>query len=124
MWLYNDYQSTGILNLDVVDLNDPLSTIGYTATDVLAYRADNKTWNINSYFNRATAQPFYSKAWADTQADYFIDKVPVNTSYILNQTELERFRDGFINCRFIYDETDNNRLLFKYLRTYDIPSIR
>lgn len=123
IWIYNDYQSTGVLDMIVADNNDPFQSIAYNAGEILANKSD-KFWNINGHFNYVTAQPFYSKSWDDIKADYFTDKTPVNTSYVLSQTELERFRDGYVNCRFIYENPDNNRLLFKYLRTYDIPSIR
>jgi len=123
IWLYNDSQSSGILNIVKVDPVNPYDTTEYTPGSVFTFKAD-KTWNVDGFYNYATAQPLYSKRWEDLQTDYYIDKVPLNTDSTINQLSLERFRDGYINCRLIYDADVDRKLLFKYLRTYDIPSIR
>jgi hypothetical protein len=123
IWLYNDLQSSGILDAKILNSEDPFYQINYNPTEIYLFKAD-KTWVADSYFNYSSALPLYSKAWPDTLSEYYIDKIPVNLDYTLTQTSLERFRDGYINCRFIYDKSENYKLLFKYLKSEDIPSIR
>lgn len=122
-WLYNDTQSSGLVTLTPFDNTDPLAFLGYTPSEAIIFRAD-KTWNLNSFYNYLGVLPHSSKAWADVQTDYYIDKVPVNTDFTKEQYDLERFRDGYVNCRFYYDKANNYKLLFKYLKSYDIPSVR
>lgn len=122
VWIYNDKQSSGILDAIVVN-NDPSYELDYHAGETFLFKAD-KTWRLNTYFNYVNQQPFNSKRWSDILSDYFIDKVPVNMDYDKPQEDLERFRDGHISVRLIYDDSPNYKLLTKFIQTNNIPSRR
>lgn len=122
VWIYNDKQSTGILDNVVVN-NNPAYELDYHPGECFLLKAD-KTWRLNNHYNYVNAIPHSSKRWVDISAGYFIDKVPVNMDYSKPQYELERFRDGYINVRLIYDEEANYKLLTKYIQTNNIPSRR
>ena len=130
-WLYNDSQSTGILNNIITNGNtDPFISILYTTDSVYLYKAD-KTWRFNNFrdFVSPTATvPFVSSSWEDLQSGYFIDKVPNTIAYDTTQSQyqIKKFRDKFLVMRLYFDPEANTnyKLLTQFASANQKESIR
>ena len=108
--IYNDFQSSGELTL--VNQVNPFQT-STNPQESLIKRTERK-WALNSYRDYATNTPVFTSDWASTQNDYYIDKVPTNINPFKNVFELEKFRDNYLACRFVYSKP-NNKFLSKFI---------
>jgi hypothetical protein len=127
--IYNQTQSTGIIDIKVKDNTDPFASV-LTSFDPSEILASNKefVWSINNFRDMVVqtnpVEPIFTSDWNTLmyQLAYPIDKVPnMNVlNYTKSQFEMEVFRDNAIKVRLFYkDDTDNSRILTKYI-TSDI----
>lgn len=130
-WLYNDTQSTGLLNTVVTNgNNNPFISINYSPTEVYLYKAD-KTWKLNSFrdFSISPATtPFSTSSWASIQSGYYIDKIPLASAHDITQSQytVKKFRDKFVVARYYFtpNEINNYKLLTQFTFTNQKESVR
>lgn len=101
--VYNEDQSSGLLSLEYVDRNtDPYGGLVYNPSTKTVVLRDN-TYKVAQIRDVSTGRPTMSSDWVDTQADYFIDAVPINFDF-----NTAPFNLGFVNGKW-----NKVRLFFK-----------
>ena len=114
IWLYNDTQSTGLLNVFVTNSpsGNPYMSLVYNYDTVLFYRAD-KTWKFKRFSNKYTNQsaPIFDSSWDSIKADYFIDKVPTVSEHTLNDPFTQgKMRDKYVIVRYILNTPNDHKI--------------
>lgn len=130
-WLYNDTQSTGLLDTVITNGNDnPFISISYSPTQVYLFKAD-KAWRLNSFRDLTVtpaAGPFSTSSWANLQSTYYIDKIPLASAHDTTKSQytIKKFRDKYIITRYYFtpDEIHNYKLLTQFAFTNQKESIR
>lgn len=130
-WLYNDTQSTGLLDTVITNGNDnPFISISYSPTQVYLFKAD-KAWRLNSFRDLTVtpaAGPFSTSGWASLQSNYYIDKIPLASAHDTTKSQytIKKFRDKYIITRYYFtpDEIHNYKLLTQFAFTNQKESVR
>jgi hypothetical protein len=123
VWLYNDYQSTGILDIVNKD-NSPYASILPLNNTTIHVDRNERVWSINDYRNvieqTDPPQSLTVADWQSILADYYIDKIP--NPAIHNPAKsiynVDRQRNTYLSLRFIYENQDNKLIRYKF----NIPS--
>ena len=128
VWLYNDTQSTGILDVTITnnDTGNPYLSLTYLDGSVLFYRAD-KTWHFKRFYNRYKneSKPIFDSSWEALQDEYFLDKVPTETEHEeADPFKQGKLRDKYIVARYILDNPENTKVTTLVSNSVDKPSIR
>lgn len=114
---YNSKQSSGYQDLIVkapFDFNLDLNQIAVT-------KVDNK-WRLNDLrdITYDNFQPVWSKDWANTFSNYWIDKVPNNIDYMKSLFEAARFRDHYLGVRLFFNPSSNYKINTDIVQTYNV----
>lgn len=124
---YTSNQSTGLLNLIIKNNADPFASILNTPNSILVNKKE-KTWSLNNFRNNVINEnePLFSKSWNDIKTNYFIDKVSNQSIIDYNKSLFtkDKLRDKFIAARFIYDNPNNRKLIYKFISTKNKISYR
>ena len=129
VWLYNDHQSSGYLDVDVINSSsDPFQSINYSPTTIQAFKAD-KTWQLSAkrnIFNNTLNIPISTKRWSDIGIEYFIDKIPNADAHdaTIDQFELAKLRDKYLAIRLKLDSPDNNQIATQFVVSKSKMAIR
>ncbi len=120
--VFNNKESTGLLNLVIQDEND-LSTLytqlkTYASSKDIALRRRDNQWNFSDYFNIHKGKGFiFTSDWknVDFRKQYFIDKVLVTANHDYSQWETvgNALRGQFTKTRLILDNDNSLKLLFQ-----------
>lgn len=119
---YNSRQNSGVLNIVVKDTqanpeNYYRQQITNVVGEILATRK-GRNWNINDLRDYIIdpSKPMFSENWANTQGNYYIDKVPTPNTVDFNKSwqDLESFRDKYIIIRLIFSSFNNVNLTLSY----------
>jgi len=127
--IYNNEQSTGMINLVEQPLNDLKKKLSYpkftkTGVDILYAKRDN-TFTINNIFDITRAfdnkQPMFITEWAQLQPSYPIDKV-INPAYVdtlnLSYRKLP-LKSHHCKVRLIQDK----EFIYKYIQHFAINKV-
>jgi hypothetical protein len=115
--LYNDIQSSGLLNITTEDENKILN-LEENNNNIIAKNKENH-WYINNIRDYVveTLTPIFTKEWDAIKNDYPIDKI-VNQeiiNYEKNWFETEQFRDTYLIVRLINKNEDETlNLIINY----------
>ncbi len=109
--LNTEYQCSGEITLDLTNLTKK-----------------ERNWTIHKFndLTNNTNNPLFTSDWADTQAQYPIDKV-VNTDKIDTSKpwyQRARFRDKFLAVRFMENNLQNQKLIVKFVSSVFRQSYR
>lgn len=114
VWIYNNYQSTGMRDLKLA--SGAYDNLFIQPTELSVIETD-LNYKISNIWDKAVARDIESDDWNNINQTYFnygyIDKVPINTNYLKNPYESGQFRDKICNLRLIYepDTEDTNIVL-------------
>jgi len=113
--VYNDNQSTGIQELQEDNGYYPAWN---NMIKIVTSSQDN--YRINGIRNLNTAKPTTTSNWSDIQSEYtddqgYIDKLPANIDYTINQWKLEPLRHKYFQIRLISDT--NEQIVFHLSQT-------
>lgn len=114
--LYNDKQSTGLINLNSVPFNNNLTK-------------KETYWNYNYMLDNSiesNSKKLFSSDWNLIKDQYFIDKVLDPTQIDFNKpwNKKHRFRDKYLNIRLIKDNINNRKFYINFLVANVRQSIR
>lgn len=128
VWLYNDTQSSGILEVTSTNnsTGNPYLSLTYIDGQILFYRAD-KTWKFKRFYNRYLddSDPMFDSSWDSIQGDYFIDKVPTASEHAApDPFKQGKFRGKYLVVRYILDDPDNIKVTTLVSQNTLKPSIR
>lgn len=115
--LSNSRQCSGELEMivkDITDVQDYLFEQVKSEPGQILIDRNERNWNINNLRDYVIdyTKPFYSFNWDLLQGEYPIDKVLDMTviDYLKDWTELESFRDKYLNIRLKFDNFANIKL--------------
>lgn len=119
--LYNSRQSSGELTMKVKDVGNTqdylFEQVSNNPGEILIDR-NEKDWRINQLrdFVIDYTIPFFSFSWNDTKFTYPIDKIINNSVIDFNKdwTQLESFRDKYLNIRLKFDNFANINLTTQF----------
>ena len=112
--IYNNFQSTGLINLEpkVSPFQQPSNN-----QSILINKYE-RTWNMNGFRNNVVDEtlPMFTQRWQDIQSDYYIDKLPNQNVINYNKSlfKKEKLRDKFLITRFIYEDENPKKLVYKF----------
>ena len=108
--VYTNAQSTGVQTLTPKSLypND------WTTKTVTRH---NNMYRISDLRSLSTSNNVFSEEWQDVKNDYYIDKIPVNINYNLNQYDQIPITDTYFYIRLMYDNKVNVKLVFDVINT-------
>lgn len=108
--VYTNAQSTGIQTLTPKSFypND------WTTKTVTRH---NNMYRISDLRSLSTSNNVFSEEWVDVKNDYYIDKIPVNINYNLNQYDQIPITDTYFYVRLMYDNKVNVKLVFDVINT-------
>ena len=100
-WAYNNTQSSGMVNLFLP--NSGFDNIGWSTKLKPVVVTDNNS-RISKLKNIAIDSPVISKSWKSRQSYYnglqgYIDYVPINVNYDMEQQQQSLFRDKILSLR-------------------------
>jgi hypothetical protein len=107
--IYNDFQSSGLLNLQE---GSPFQTSTVPGNSLI--KRTERLWSLNSYRDYAIDTPVFTDEWQDLQAEYYIDKVPTNIDLSKSPFQTEKFRDNYLAVRLMYNNPNHYKLLSKF----------
>lgn len=115
---YNNFQSSGEIDITVKQDDDPFASTNYAADQAYVSR-NERTWSLNNIRDRVlqnllNEESLFTSVWSNTiyQSQYPIDKV-VNTDVIdssKSQFNLQRFRDKFLVGRLILENPQQRKI--------------
>jgi len=122
---YTNDQSSGTVTL-VVPANE-FSTIGWSNEFKPVIQTD-KNWKVAQIRDIATGSPVNSMAWNDVKSFYqagqgYIDKVPVNVNFGIEQYLVDEFRDKWIASRFMFHDC-SRKTVVNLIITNKFQSVR
>lgn len=125
MIVYSDYQSTGVVNL--VLLNDEYSNIDFSNIDKFVIKTD-QNYKISQIKDIAIDTPTFSKSWTYLQNYYinnqgYMDKEFINIDYNKYQHELSDIKSKAVRVRLIFNNSDI-KIVTHLLQTYQFYSVR
>lgn len=108
--VYTNAQSTGIQTLTPKGIypND------WTTKTVTRH---NNLYRISDLRSLSTSDNVFSGQWQEVKNDYYIDKIPVNINYNLNQYDQIPITDTYFYVRLMYDNKVNVKLVFDVINT-------
>jgi hypothetical protein len=124
LWCYNKTQSTGILDLTLLDqLANPFGNLPFSFTAKNVIKSD-KNYKIASIYSNREISPSKTNIWATIQLQYPIDYLPLPNE-VIEQTALRRIKDKECFIRLIKDDIFVNDKLSLYLSSnQEIISVR
>ena len=120
MWVYNNYQSSGIKNL--VDKNNTqhmFTSINFNTDSLL--EKEEKYWNINGFRDLSTSSLILDRSWNTIKNDYFIDYLPTNIDTSMDYYNQSRFRDKYLKVRLYFNPVNDYRLKLSLLNVQSFP---
>ena len=108
MVVYSDNQSTGIVNLNL--LNNSWDNVNFSNLDKYVIESDGD-YKVAQIRDIAIATPVYSKNWTDINQYYdlgqgYMDKEPINVDFNKHQFELSDIKDKAVKVRLIFNQSD------------------
>jgi len=77
----------------------------------------NNFYRISDLRSLSTSDNVFSTDWKDVKDDYYIDKIPVNINYNMNQYDQLPITDTYFYIRLMYDNKVNVKLVFDVINT-------
>ena len=108
--VYTNAQSTGIQTLAPKGIYPS----DWTTKTVTRH---NNFYRISDLRSLSTSDNVFSEEWVDVKNDYYIDKIPVNINYNLNQYDQIPITDTYFYVRLMYDNKVNVKLVFDVINT-------
>lgn len=114
--VYNDKQSTGLINLNSVPFSNNLT------------KKENY-WNYNYMLDNSienSTKKLFTKDWSIIKDQYYIDKVldPSQINFNKPWNQKHRIRDKYINIRLIKNNLDNKKFFINFVIANVRQSIR
>jgi len=130
--VYNSRQCTGELNIKVKnkDLSSSylMNQVGNRNLNEIIADKNEKTWSLNTLRDIRIdySQPIFKSDITSVQETYFIDKILNMDSMNFEKiwTELESFRDKYLEIRFIFDNFADYRLSLDFSSEDEKISVR
>lgn len=108
--VYTNAQSTGVQTLAPKDIYP-------SEWGIKTVTRHNNFYRVSDLRSLSTSDNVFSEEWADVKNDYYIDKIPVNINYNLNQYDQIPITDTYFYVRLMYDNKVNVKLVFDVINT-------
>lgn len=125
--IYNNNQTSGLLNLNVSNPNDFSETFKYpkvtdTGLDILVHNSENR-WRFNDFYNIATKNNSNVPIYLNNCNNVLFEINPKAVTYNINDLDKELLR-GLNKVRYIQDSDSNYKFIFIFSQHNQRQSFR